>query len=616
MKDVCTPVPEARFRDLAAVRWGARSRQLNRPWVAYLAIFLLQLKVVWGWWIWSDLTSGDTSAYFLSAFDWFESLRVNIVWSPLYTALYGTCLFLTRDVYAATVLHRLLIVVSASLLVLALLRRLLPPGLAWLVAAWWAVLPINFHTLYEVHLFALLPILAVWLLIQWRDSSWSRASALALVCLCSVLVRNELVVAAGLLGAICLFWEITKARGIAPPHGWASTLRAYGFTLALAACIVLVFYGRSTVKGNRLRAEFSAKHTVNMGQVFAFGYQQRHPEWNRSPWLQFQELTVAYFGKELPTLRQMIAANPQAVWDHFWWNLGLTGNGLQLLLFNATSGRTNPDYVPCNLQKSYPLWLSIGCAAVWSSGLCLLLRERRFWWDYWLRERALTWLAMLAAASVALVVIPTQRPRPSYLFSLSVLVMAWTGMSVYIIIRRFNWLKRFSAAMPLAMVGLILAAPCYFQNPAHRHPQRLRLVVERLKPFQAVIASPQTVFLKGEYAHEARNYLGRGVGVSYGYSLLDKWNSDISLDTFLEKRGVNLFFVDEALIERLSHRANEAGPFLSTAGNSSWKLIGFEDVPGCSWRLFERVRSLEARSASKRIDRFADLRGAIREASR
>src|SRR5262249_10666545 len=153
-------------------------------------------------------------------------------------------------------------------------------------------------------------------------------------------------------------WEIRKARGIARRHGRAGTLCAYGVTLALAACVVLVFYGRSTIKGNRLRAVFSAKHTINMGQVFAFGYQQRHPEWNHNPWLEFQELMVAYLGKELPTLRQMIAANPQAVWDHFQWNLGLTGNGLQLLLFNASSGRTNPDYIPSHLQEIYPLWLS------------------------------------------------------------------------------------------------------------------------------------------------------------------------------------------------------------------------------------------------------------------
>ena len=566
-------------------------RQVDRPWFAYLTILLLQLKVVWGWWIWADLTMGDTSYYFRNAYDWFQSFRVNIVWSPLYTALYGTFLFLTPDVYQATVLHRLFIVLSVSLLILALLRRLLPPGLAWLIAAWWAVLPINFNTMYEVHLFALLPVLAVWLLIQWRDSPWSRGCALALLCLSCALMRNELLIGVGLLGVFCLFWEIMKARGVAPRPRAASYLRSYGCTLALAACVVLIFYSRSTVQGHRLRPVLSAKHTLNMGQVFAFGYQQRHPEWKHSPWVQFQDLMVEQFGREQPTLGQMIAANPAAVWEHFRWNFGLTGNGLQVLLFNASSGRTNPDYAHCNLRASYPLWLSIACAAIWLLGLRLLVRERRFWWGYWIRDRAPTWMAMLAVATVALVVIPTQRPRPSYLFSLSVLLMAWTGMSAFIIARRFKWLNRLSAIMPLAMVGLVLAVPSYFQNRAHRLPQVLYPLVQRLKPFQDLIGDPHTVFLQGDLACEVSNYLGHGIGISHSYSLLDKWSANVPLDWFLEERGVNLFYIDEALLKLLSRRANTAGPFLNTVSGATWKLIGFGDIPGCRWKLFQRFGS-------------------------
>src|SRR5262245_11595961 len=40
------------------------------------------------------------------------------------------------------------------------MRPLLPAGIALLLALWWAVLPINFETLYEVHLCSVLPILA------------------------------------------------------------------------------------------------------------------------------------------------------------------------------------------------------------------------------------------------------------------------------------------------------------------------------------------------------------------------------------------------------------------------------------------------------------------------
>jgi hypothetical protein len=208
-----------------------------------MMIFLLQMKVVWGWWAWDDLTMGDTSAYFCSAYNWYRSFHVNIVWSPLYAAFYGSFLFLTPDVYLATVLHRLFIVLSASLLVLAVLRRLLPPGLAWLTAAWWVVLPINFNTLYEVHLFALLPVLAVWFVIQWRDRPWSRGCALALLFVSCLLVRNELIIGMGLLAIACIFYEIVKVRhGAARPV--AQYVMAYAIPLALAVC-VLVFFSRS-----------------------------------------------------------------------------------------------------------------------------------------------------------------------------------------------------------------------------------------------------------------------------------------------------------------------------------------------------------------------------------
>jgi hypothetical protein len=571
--------------------WNVLWKQLSEPYFAYLMIFLLQVKVVWGWWTWDDLTMGDTSSYFCAAYRWFHSFHVNIAWSPLYTAFYGSFLFLTPDVYLATVLHRLFIVLSASLLVLALLRRLLPPGLAWLTAVWWVVLPINFKTLYEIHLFALLPVLVVWLVIQWRDSPYSRGCALALLLLSSLLVRNELVIGVWLLALLCLFYEILKARRMAA-RPLAQYIRAYGIPLALVAGVLLFFYSRSTVKGHQLSSALTAKHTFNLGQVYAFGYQQRHPEWNRNVWYQYPELTVAHFGKEPSTLIEMIAANPRAAWEHFRWNVGLTPSGLQLLLFNASSGSKNPDYVPCRLQESYPFWLSLGCAGIWLLGFRLLIKERRFWYHYWLRERALTWAAMLAVAAVVLVVIPTVRPRPSYLFPLSVFLMAITGMAAFVILRRLNWLNRLGRTMPLVMAGVLLAIPSYFGEPRHRPPQFLRALIQRLEPFQELIASPRTVFLKGEYPEEVRNYLGHGACKSYSYSLLDEWSADVPLDRFLEKRGVNLFFVDEALTERLSRRTSAAEPFLNTASAAPWKLIGFGDAPGCRWKLFQRFESL------------------------
>src|ERR1043166_5973269 len=161
----------------AAKRWQTLQAWLATPECAYLAILLLQFKRVWGAWQYKDLTYGDTSSYFRSALGWAKELSVKIQWSPLYTAFYGTVFKLIPEVYWATLLHRLLIVFMLAIMVLALMRRLLPAGIAWLVAAWWVILPINFDSLYEVHLFAVLLPLAAFLLVLYRPNRWTRGGA-------------------------------------------------------------------------------------------------------------------------------------------------------------------------------------------------------------------------------------------------------------------------------------------------------------------------------------------------------------------------------------------------------------------------------------------------------
>ncbi len=39
-------------------------------WVSYALIFLLNMKILWGIWLYRDLTTGDTSSYFLTAYRW------------------------------------------------------------------------------------------------------------------------------------------------------------------------------------------------------------------------------------------------------------------------------------------------------------------------------------------------------------------------------------------------------------------------------------------------------------------------------------------------------------------------------------------------------------------
>jgi hypothetical protein len=127
------------------LEWPAWARQIIRhPASCYVAILLLQLKIIWGMWWYKDLTSGDTSYYLLGGVGWFHDGITSFVWSPLYCSFIGELFHISSDAYTIVILHRMLILLALAVLVLALMRRLLPPAIAWMAAAWWVVMPIDF----------------------------------------------------------------------------------------------------------------------------------------------------------------------------------------------------------------------------------------------------------------------------------------------------------------------------------------------------------------------------------------------------------------------------------------------------------------------------------------
>ena len=260
------------------------------------------------------------------------------------------------SVHTVTVLHRLVIAFAASsLLVLALFRRLFPPALAWLGAAWWAVLPTNFNTCYEVHLFALLPALVSWLvLLSWRGR-WGRGVALGILAASVVLMRNEMSVATILFGAACAVGEWRRGarsgEGV-PDARWCDLLRPPTAPTSpshcCSACAFLVY--RSGQNAAELRTGMSLKHTLNMSQVYTFSYEQRHPEYTRDPWGDYQELMTRQFGEPLLPLSTMLQRNPGAV---LWNTSGGTGSSFRSG-WRCCSSTAPPGSRP--LAPDYPLW--------------------------------------------------------------------------------------------------------------------------------------------------------------------------------------------------------------------------------------------------------------------
>jgi hypothetical protein len=453
--------------------------------VSYAALIALHTKVTWGMWWWRDLTHGDTANYFAAAWGWHTRGTNRITFSPLYTAFYGTFLFFSQDAYVVTVAHRLVASLLASLLVLAVARTLLSAPVAWLVAAWWTVLPVNYDTLYEVHLFSVIPVLVVYWLLLGGEARWRRGVSLAIMLALPVILRNELALAALLMLGAFTAWEYrawTRREA-----GWGPRIRrAYGIPLAGCLLVLAGTYATSEIKAPVLGWAFTAKQTLNLCHVYAFGYQQRDPAWTRSPWLECYGLMEATFGTPQPTVLQAIRANPRALAEHVAWNATLIPNGLQLLLFDRMSGAVNPDYVRVKSRVRWVLPASLALLALLVTGWWQLWRAAARWQEV-VGRHAQGWVAVLTVCAVGLFVMLTQRPRPAYLFGTSVAVMLAVGVAVETLARR--WLAGRESAWLVSVVGLgLVLAPAGHAGRAGdgRRPlldeyRRLQRVVDRIQ---------------------------------------------------------------------------------------------------------------------------------------
>ena len=195
--------------------------KIDYRFLSYLSIFLIQLKTLWKIWEFHDLPFGDTSFYFKNAYRVAENFQIDLAWSPLYVLYYSFFIKITKDAYAATLLHHAVIVFILGFMVHFLMRKLLAPSVAWIMTAWWAILPVYFDSLYQVHLFALIPILGSAIVVQHNNQRWARGMALSLSFCTAVLVRNEYVVSFIMLFvfvAMCEIWVFRKKEDASPPR--------------------------------------------------------------------------------------------------------------------------------------------------------------------------------------------------------------------------------------------------------------------------------------------------------------------------------------------------------------------------------------------------------------
>jgi len=565
-------------------------KALRKAWPSYALVLLIQSKVIWRIWDIRDITSGDTSSYFGNAKKWADGFLVDIVLSPLYTAFYGSFLFVTADTYNVTIMHRVVVVLAAAVGVLFVLRQLLPPNLALIGAAWWAILSINYNTLYEVHLFALLPILLVWALVLGKDAAWARGAGLAILATCAVLMRNEFLVAAIVMLLLCTVHERRCSQKEAPRFA-----AAYGIPLVAGATLCGLAYWRSFIKLPEIWRHLEMKHTLNMCQVYAFGYQQRHPQWTASPWTECQVLAHSTFGVDYPSIGHMLWSNPAATLTHFWWNLGLVPNGLEVLLFNARAGSFEPDYVPTHVA-TYPLILGVLVIASLAAGAILAWRARSKTPLFWICNR--TAIAFLPLLTMAVPVVLTQRPRPSYFFYVSIISIAATMGAIRLILRRWWGIHRILDIGALAAAGaMILLMPRYSLPPYLPSGRPILQKLEHLAPQRTLLLKAQGRIILGDWASELLNYLDlnlpsgnpfEGPQVVFGNDLLRRWEGTTPLEEFLAEQRIHVLYLDPGELARLRTQP-QAKNMLDNPRAAGWLDLAREERGDGSWALLTKL---------------------------
>jgi hypothetical protein len=535
-----------------------RPSDVRRELALAALVALLTVKALWGFWE-RDLTFGDTSSYFKSAVRWHYAGEVNIVWSPLYTAYFGAWFNVTKDAAALTLLHRVGLVVLSTALVAWLGLLTLPRVLALLLVAWWIALPIHYDTLYEVHLFGALPVLAMAVVVFAVPPAWRGPVLGGIAVVASVLVRNEYVLVAGVLAAAGVWQLVRDEAPTRSVRAMGSAVARVGMVLLGAALLIVFFYSVSHVRGARVLNAAESKHALNMCQVYAFGYQQRNPTWPHSPWTECQGLMHAQFGKPLPTLGEMVRANPREVATHFLWNLGLTRAGAEVLLFNATSSRENPDYAPVRMLPVIPTVLLCLTLAIMSAGLLVLSRGRGEREAETRRRLAVMTPLLLGVLVMSVAVVLTQRPRPSYFLGTAVLYVWLVLQCGMVMVPRSRGLDTPRACLVTALI-LLVVVPSYRSLPLPSKLGSLTRLYEALRPEAPRLCRSGSRLAIGEYASELSSYLCKPPNVeapdlglevlSIGSLSGEELHNPGAFVAVLESRGIDAVVVDRVMLQR------------------------------------------------------------------
>ncbi len=506
----------------------------NNAVFGVVTLMLLLASVLWGAWEAWDLPLWDGAQYFATSREAAAALTFpSYQGSPAFVAYYALFhgLLPASSPFTIFFAHRIVTLILIAVLFYAFLRRLLSPGLAWLLSAF--VILNQFHLThgFVVHHFILVPLLCA-LLATFASQPWRRW-LVVIALLATFLVRPEFILSCGVgLAALAISeWRSVRHAGATLKRRIAAIAPA----LLGSIPVLLTLASEAANPDDRSWMAF--------GDYYTIAYSQRNPHWNTSgmsDWdyamTAWPELSARVFGDAI-SIPQAALTSPGAVGIHIAWNAWQ---------FPAGLASTLSPFLRSDNGWEVNTRMGIVAAGAFIASFVAIWRQRAGLGRLLRRAPRETWIVLGACAVSPLVASLIMFSASGYLNGLLPLVMLVIGLGLAQLGDDGRprgipgWL------VPALFLIALLVSPRPFSQPGDQ-----RQVLPAVEGLAEVLADGQehSVLAMSAYSYCVYTVPERCRGVE-GTSipgLIEAGDGD-SFEAMLARRGIDVIMLDERLL--------------------------------------------------------------------
>ena len=213
-------------------------------------------------------------------------------------------------------------------------------------------------------------------------------------------------------------------------------------------------------------------------------------------------------------------------------------------------------------------------------GTVLIQRDWTYW-SAWLRPRLWGWVLFGSVAAGSVVVMLMQRPRPAYLLSLELGLLAFAGLCAQAWLRKSKVQRRFETVFPLLLVLLLILVPRFYDSSVRPVARPLRDMYRALFPYRAAIQAPETLIVTPGFGGELCNYLRAQPGFACRsldyYRLRPEAEASGDWWPVLAAHGANMIYVNETVAAEPLMRRSLAGAKEAGWETVMWRCTKFGD---------------------------------------